>query len=142
MSYEGFAAAWPAMTDQVGLAEKMNAMPKYVVSTTLERAGWNNSTVIGATLADEVAALKQRHDGDIRTAGSGQLVGSLMDHGLIDELRLMVFPVVLGSGRRLFPQGTATTRLRLTGSQPVGPDGVIALTCVPVHDPVHDGDGA
>jgi len=128
---EGFAAAWPAMTDDVGFAEKMNAMPKYVVSTTLGHAGWNNSTVIRGDLTAEVAALKQRHDGDILTAGSSRLVGSLIDHGLVDELRLMVFPIILGSGRRLFPEGTATTRLRLAGSQPVGPDGVTVLAYVP-----------
>src|SRR4051794_35779108 len=91
VTYEGFAAAWPSMSDDVGFADKMNAMPKYVVSRTLKQADWNNSTVIRDDVPGEVARLKDEVDGDIVVAGSGQLVRTLMEHGLIDEYRLMVF---------------------------------------------------
>jgi dihydrofolate reductase len=131
VTYEGFARAWPTIDDDVGFAEKMNAMPKYVVSTTIQRAEWNNSFVIDADVAAEVAKLKDRYTGDILVAGSGTLVRSLMRDGLVDELRLMVFPVVLGSGRRLFAESTPTTRLALTDTVRVGPDGITVLTYVP-----------
>jgi dihydrofolate reductase len=132
VTYQGFAKAWPAMgTDKFG--EKMNAMPKYVVSTTLspEDADWENSTVIGGDMASEVGQLKQQVTGDILVAGSAKLVQSLTEHGLVDEYRLMVFPIVLGSGKRLFAEGTARTQLRLVDSTPVGPDGVFILTYAP-----------
>jgi dihydrofolate reductase len=111
----------------------MNAMPKYVVSTTLgaQDADWNNSTVIGGDMASEVAQLKQQVSGDILVAGSAKLVQSLTEHGLVDEYRLMVFPVVLGSGKRLFGEGAPRTKLRLVDSKPVGPDGVFILTYGP-----------
>jgi dihydrofolate reductase len=131
VTYEGFAAAWPSMSDDVGFADKMNAMPKYVVSRTLEQADWNNSTVIRDDVPGEVARLKDEVDGDIVVAGSGQLVRTLMEHGLIDEYRLMVFPVVLGKGKRLFGDGTNHTTLRLTDSTQVGSDGVMILTYAP-----------
>jgi dihydrofolate reductase len=124
VTYEGFAKAWPNYTDEVGFAEKMNTMPKYVVSSTLAEPSWTNSMVI--TMAD-VAGLKDRYAGDILVAGSGQLVRGLTDAGLVDEYRLMVFPIVLGSGRRLF-DGTKLTRLNLADSKPVGPDGVTVNT--------------
>ena len=127
VTYEGFARAWPSIADEQGFAAKMNEMPKYVVSSTLTDAAWTNSTVIG--LAD-VAGLKDRYAGDILVAGSGQLVRGLTDAGLVDEYRLMVFPVVLGSGRRLF-DGVKLTRLNLAGSTPVGPDGVAVHRYVP-----------
>jgi dihydrofolate reductase len=104
-TYEGFAQAWPGRTDEAGFADKMNAMPKFVVSTTLERADWNNSTLIRDDVVAEVARLKQQPGGDVLVAGSRQLVGTLMRHDLVDEYRLMVFPVVLGSGKRLFEDG-------------------------------------
>lgn len=127
VTYEGFAKAWPSITDEQGFAAKMNAMPKYVVSSTLTEPSWTNSTVIG--MAD-VAGLKDRYTGDILVAGSGQLVRGLTDAGLVDEFRLMVFPVVLGSGRRLF-DGVKLTRLKLSGSTPVGPDGVVVNRYAP-----------
>jgi dihydrofolate reductase len=101
-TYEGFAAAWPKMANTGPFGEKMNAMPKIVASTTLQTADWNNSTIIRDDVAGEVSALKDTHSGDILLAGSGQLARSLMDAGLVDEVRLMVFPVVLGRGKRLF----------------------------------------
>jgi dihydrofolate reductase len=104
-TYEGFAAAWPGRTDEVGFADKMNAMPKYVVSSTLTDPAWETSTVI-ADLG-EVARLRERHEGGLLVAGSGQLVRALVEHDLVDELRLMVFPTVLGAGRRLFGDGEA-----------------------------------
>jgi dihydrofolate reductase len=120
VTYEGFAKAWPAMTDPFGFAEKMNAMPKYVVSATLTDPAWHNSTVIGL---DEAAKLKDQYSGDILVAGSGQLVRGLTGLGLVDEYRLMVFPVILGTGRRLF-DSAAMTRLARTDITRVGPDGV------------------
>jgi dihydrofolate reductase len=128
ITFDGFAAAWPKMKDDEGFAEKMNSMPKYVVSTTLEDPEWENSTVIKDNVAEEVAKLKDEYDGDILIAGSGALVRSLMEDGLIDEFRLMVFPVVLGSGKRLFEDGTANTTLKLTDTKPVGSDGITILT--------------
>ncbi len=120
VTYQGFAQAWPSRTDEVGFADKMNSMPKFVVSTTLEEAQWNNSSVIKGNVAEEVSKLKQQLGGDILINGSAQLVHTLMQHGLIDEYRLMVFPVVLGRGKRLFKDGSATTALRLVEAKPVG----------------------
>ncbi len=109
-TYEGFAAAWP---DRAGnpFAEKMNQMPKYVFSNTLQEASWNNSTILRGDLGAEVTAVKDRYDGDILVAGSGQLVRGLLETGLIDELRLMIFPTILGRGKQLF-DGAATANLR------------------------------
>ena len=102
-TYEGFAAAaWPERTDEAGFADRMNSMPKFVVSKTLENPTWTNTTVIDGDLAAEIGKLSDRFDRDILVAGSAQLVQSLLQEGLVDELRLMVFPVVLGKGRRLF----------------------------------------
>jgi dihydrofolate reductase len=126
-TYEGFAAAWPSMTDEAGFAEKMNGMPKYVVSSTLEEAEWNNTTVLGSDLAEEVTRLKREVDGVILVAGSAQLVQGLIEHDLVDELRLMVFPVVLGSGKRLFGAGEEKVALKLVDSKIVG-DGIAILT--------------
>src|ERR671937_990025 len=105
-TYEAFAAAWPSRTDEVGFAEKMNTMPKFVVSTTLESADWNNSTIVKDDVAAAVSQLKQQPGGDLLVAGSAQLVQTLMQHDLVDEFRLMVFPVVLGAGKRLFADAT------------------------------------
>jgi dihydrofolate reductase len=128
VTYEGFAAAWPAMEEATGdFGKKMNAMPKVVVSTTLTEPAWNNTTVISGNLPEEVAKLKQRYDGDILVAGSATLVGSLAGHNLVDEYRLMVQPVVLGAGKRLFPQGFPTADLELADFRKVGPD-VLLLT--------------
>jgi dihydrofolate reductase len=126
VTYEGFAAAWPQMEDEAGFAEKMNAMPKYVVSSTLERAEWQNSTVLSGDPADSVARLKEEVDGVILVAGSATLVKALIEAELVDELRLMVFPVLLGEGKRLFPEGEAKHRLRLAEAKTVG-DGIVLL---------------
>jgi dihydrofolate reductase len=127
VTYEGFARAWPSVTDTAGFADKMNGMPKYVVSSTLTDPAWNNSAVIGL---DDVPALKDRYPGDILVAGSGQLARGLAGRGLVDEYRLMVFPVILGQGKRLF-DGAALTRLELTGLTRVGPAGVTVQTFRP-----------
>ena len=133
VTYTGFAQAWPSMnTDEFG--QKMNSMPKYVVSTTLRDADatWTNSTVIRDDVPGQVGRLKSEVAGDILVAGSAQLARSLTEHGLVDEYRLMVFPIVLGSGKRLFGDGSPSLTLRLGDSQPVGPDGVVILTYTPV----------
>lgn len=127
VTYQGFAAAWPSMTDEVGFADKMNSMPKFVVSTTLDKAQWNNSSLIKDDVAAAVSALKQQPGGPILVAGSGQLARTLMRHGLVDEYRLMVYPVVLGSGKRLFAETGDVTALRLTGTKTVG-SGILILT--------------
>ena len=133
VTYAGFAQAWPTMnTDEFG--QKMNSMPKYVVSTTLRDADatWTNSTVIRDDVPGQVARLKSTVAGDILVAGSAQLVRTLAEHALVDEYRLMLFPVVLGSGKRLFGDRSPFLTLRLVDSKPVGPDGVVILTYAPV----------
>jgi len=129
-TYEGFAAAWPTMEDEAGFAEKMNAMPKYVVSSTLREASWNNSTILSGDVAEEVARLKREVGGAILVAGSAQLVQALLEHDLVDELRLMVFPVLLGEGKRLFGDVSEKKPLRLVGSRTLG-DGIALLTYEP-----------
>ena len=120
VTYEGFAAAWPDRTDEFGYADKFNSMPKYVVSSTLEDPEWNNSTVLKGDLLEEVPKLKQEHDGDIVVHGSPQLVQTLIEHDLVDEYRLMVFPVVLGTGKRLFGETSDKKALKLVDSKVVG----------------------
>ena len=122
VTYEGFAAAWPSR--QGGFADKLNSDPKYVVSTTLTDPEWQNTTVISGNVADEISKLKERTDGAILVAGSGTLVGALLAADLVDELRLMVFPTVLGRGKRLFPEGIDRLKLTLAETKTVGPDGV------------------
>jgi len=126
VTYEGFAAAWPERDDEAGFAKKMNEMPKYVVSTTLERPGWQNTTVLSGSPASAIAALRDEVDGVILVAGSATLVQALVENDLVDELRLMVFPVLLGQGKRLFPEGEARRALKLIEAQTVG-DGVSIL---------------
>jgi dihydrofolate reductase len=128
VTYEGFAAAWPSM--QGDFADKFNGMPKYVVSSTLSNPEWNNSTVLSGDLVEEVSKLKQQPGGDIVVHGSAQLVQALLEHDLINELRLMLFPVVLGSGKRLFGHTTAKKSLRLSESKTVG-EGVTILIYTP-----------
>jgi dihydrofolate reductase len=123
VTYEGFAAAWPKIEDEAGFASKMNEMPKYVVSSTLERADWQNTTILSGDLPNSIATLKEKVDGVILVAGSATLVKSLIDHDLVDELRLMVFPVLLGQGKRLFPEGETKHRLQLAEAKTVG-DGI------------------
>jgi len=131
VTYQGFAQAWPGRSDEAGFADKFNSMPKYVFSTTLEQAEWNNSTLLRGDVAGEVSKLKQQPGGDILVNGSRTLVHTLMEHDLVDEYRLMVFPIVIGAGKRLFEDGSKKTPLRLTEAKPVGPDGVIVLTYEP-----------
>ena len=126
VTYEGFAAAWPSRTGD--FADKFNTMPKYVVSTTLENPEWNNTTVIKGNVAEQVSALKQEPGGDILVNGSAQLVQTLMEHDLVDEYRLMVFPVLLGSGKRLFGD-VDTTPLQLVEAKPTAD--VVILTFRP-----------
>ena len=124
VTYEGFAEAWPSRDGE--FADKFNSMPKYVVSSQLTDPEWTNSTVVKGDLAEEVEKLKREHDGDIVVHGSAQLVNGLMEHGLVDEYRLMVFPVVLGSGKRLFAERSDMTALRLADTKPAG-DAVILI---------------
>jgi dihydrofolate reductase len=128
VTYEGFAAAWPSREGE--FADKFNTMPKYVVSSTLEEPTWNNSTVLRGDVAEEVTRLKEEQDGDIVVHGSARLVQTLVEHDLVDEFRLMVFPVVLGSGKRLFGETSDKKALRLVDSKVVG-DGVAILTYEP-----------
>jgi dihydrofolate reductase len=127
-TYEVFADSWPSRTGE--MADKFNSMPKYVVSSTLTDPEWNNSTVLSGDLADEVARVKAAHDGDIVVHGSAQLVPTLVDNDLVDEMRLMVFPVVLGSGKRLWGETSDKKPMRLVDSKTVG-DGVTILTLAP-----------
>jgi dihydrofolate reductase len=124
VTYEGFAEAWPTRDGE--FADKFNAMPKHVVSSTLERPDWNNSTVLHGDLAAEVRRLKEEYAGDVVVHGSATLVQALLERDLVDELRLMVFPVVLGDGKRLFGETSDAKRLRLIDTKTVG-DGVLIL---------------
>ena len=124
-TYDGFAAAWPSRTGE--FADKMNAMPKYVASTTLRKAVWNNSTVLESGVPEAVSKLKNTLDGDILVAGSRTLVNALLRHALIDEYRLMVFPIILGSGMRLFDEAVDATTLELVETKPLG-NGAVILT--------------
>ena len=129
VTYQGFAEAWPSREGD--FADKFNNMRKYVVSTTLGEPEWNNSTVIKENVGDEVSRLKQESGGAILVNGSVQLVQTLVEHGLVDEYRLMLFPVVLGAGKRLFGDSGDSTRLELVECRPVGPDGIVILTYEP-----------
>jgi dihydrofolate reductase len=124
-TYDGFAQAWPGQEGE--FADKFNSIPKYVVSSTLQDPEWNNTSVLKGDLAEAVAGLRQGHDGDVAVHGSLQLVQALLGQGLVDELRLMVFPVVLGSGKRLFAGDGRHQPLQLAESRNVG-DGVLVLT--------------
>jgi dihydrofolate reductase len=117
-TYEGFAEAWPSRDGE--FADQMNSMPKYVVSKTLGEPEWENSTVLSGDLAEDVAKLKGEVDGVILVAGSAQLVNALVENDLVDELRLMVFPTVLGAGKRLFAETAAAKPMKLIDSRPAG----------------------
>jgi dihydrofolate reductase len=118
VTYEGFAAAWPSRDGE--FADKFNTMRKYVVSTTMKEPTWSNSTLIDGDVAEAVSQLRQEPGGNILVNGSARLVRELTRHGLVDEYRFMVFPVVLGSGKRLFADASDTTALRLVEARPVG----------------------
>ena len=134
VTYEGFAEAWPGRTDDVGFAERMNAIPKYVVSTTLTEASWGDSTVISGDVAERIARLKAEPGNDILLVGSRRLAQFLMDIDLIDEYRLMVFPIVLGGGARFFGPAPAAPILHRTLVHPLA-SGTVILTYTP-----HRGD--
>jgi dihydrofolate reductase len=125
VTYESFAGAWPSREGP--FADKFNTMPKYVVSSTLDDPEWNNTTVLKGDAAEETAKLKQEIDGIIQVPGSNRLVQTLLENDLVDELHLMLFPVVLGTGRRVFGEYSDRTDWRLTEVKPVGPDGVVVL---------------
>jgi dihydrofolate reductase len=130
-TYEGFAEAWPSRDGE--FADKFNTMRKYVVSSTLQSPEWSNSTVLSGDLVEDVTRIREEHDGDVVVHGSAQLVQGLLENDLVDELRLMVFPVVLGSGKRLFGETSGKKRLQLTSSKNVG-DGVEILIYQPAED--------
>ena len=129
VTYEGFASAWPTMSGDP-FSDKFNSMPKYVVSSKLKKADWNNSTILKGDVVDEVSKLKQTVRGDILVSGSARLVQTLIANDLVDQLNLMVFPVILGSGKRLFGETGAPKTLQLAESKTVG-DGVSILIYKP-----------
>ncbi|WP_048644942.1 dihydrofolate reductase family protein [Nitratireductor soli] len=108
-TYDGFAAVWPTVNDEAGFAKRMNSLPKYLASTTIDKPEWNNTTLLTGNLLDAARALKDQPGGDILIYGSAAVVHTLLPHGLIDEFRLMVYPTVLGRGIRLFPDDAAAT---------------------------------
>jgi dihydrofolate reductase len=141
-TYEVFAASWPSRSGE--FADRFNSLPKYVVSSTLEHPEWSNSTVLDGDVLDAVSRLKRQLDGDIVVHGSVQLAQTLFEHDLVDEFRLMVYPVVLGTGDRLFGETSDKKPLRLVDTKTVG-EGVAILTYESVRDAGHrvfpDGTG-
>jgi dihydrofolate reductase len=136
VTYEGFARAWPTMDDEQGFAAKMNSMPKYVVSSSLQDASWENSTILRGDPVAEAAGLRAKIDGNILVAGSSSLVHALHDAGLIDEYRLMIYPTVLGSGKRLFRDGASAAGYEAVDVRPTGAVAVMTLR------PLADGGAA
>lgn len=127
ITYQGFAAAWPAMEEATGdFGKKMNDMPKVVVSTTLTEATWRNTTIVSSDVGAAVRGLKEQYAGDVLVAGSAKLVEFLRSSDLVDEYRLMVYPIILGQGKRLFTDPSVVTRLQLAETRAAGPD-------VPLH---------
>jgi dihydrofolate reductase len=135
-SYEFFAATWPSRGGE--LADKMNRMPKYVVSSTLEVPGWNHSAVLKGDVVDEVSRLKRELSGEIVVLGSPRLARALIEHDLVDELRLMIYPVVLGAGAPLFGGNSDKKPMRLVDTRSVG-DGIAILTYEPFGERAADG---
>jgi dihydrofolate reductase len=128
VTYRGFANAWPTVTDEVGFADKMNSMPKYVVSSTMKDAEWNNSTVLNGDAIEEVRKLKQQIGGNILIEGSATLVNALVGHDLVDAYRLMVYPIVLGKGKRLFKGSSGpASALKLVEAKAFD-SGIVVLT--------------
>ena len=127
VTYEGFAAAWPAMEESSGeFGKRMNSMPKVVVSTTLTDPAWKNTTVISADVPAQVAKLKEQYQGDVLVPASATLVDTLREHDLVDEYHLMVHPIVLGTGKRLFDDTASLTKLDLVDSETYG-NGIVKL---------------
>src|SRR6266571_905132 len=131
VTYEEFAKAWPSRKDDMGFADKMNNIAKYVVSTTLKKVDWNNSQLIKSNVAEEVKKLKQQPGKDIPVYGSGKLVNTLLQHNLVDELRLMVHPVVLGSGKRLFDDNAESLKVLKLAESKTFPSGIVLLSYHP-----------
>jgi dihydrofolate reductase len=130
ITYQGFAAAWPSRTDKLGFADRMNSLPKYVVSTTLEKAEWQGSTIFRVDVADQIANLKQQQGQDILVAGSATLVQTLIKHNLVDEYHFLIYPIILGNGRRIFQAGLEKTLLKLVDSRSFS-SGVMLLRYAP-----------
>ena len=130
-TYEIFAGYWPKANDDAGFADKMNNLAKHVVSTTLKKVDWNNSRLIKAKVPDEVGKLKQQQGKDILVYGSAKLVKTLLQHDLVDELRLMVYPVVLGSGKRLFDDHAETLKTLNLAESKTFPSGIVLLSYHP-----------
>jgi dihydrofolate reductase len=128
-TYDGFAAVWPTLDDPAGFARRMNELPKYIASKTVSRLDWSNSSLIAGDLVETARSLKAEGDGDILIYGSASIVHQLMPDGLVDEFRLMVFPTVLGRGKRLFPDGVASL-LKLIDNRQFG-DGILSLSYAP-----------
>lgn len=129
-TYEGFAHAWPSRAGVDDYADRMNSLPKYVVSTTLAQAEWQNSILLQHNIAEAIRQVKQQVDGQLLVFGSGQLIAYLQAHNLVDEYRLLVYPLALGKGQRFFPEGSAT-KLKLVQSKPFR-SGVVALIYQPI----------
>lgn len=140
-TYQIFAGYWPNAGPDDPMANKLNSVPKYVASRTLESVDWNNSNLLGADVAEDVAGLKTRIDGEIHVSGSGDLIQTLLKNDLVDEFVLIVFPVVLGTGKRLFGDGTIPRSLRLTDTQ-TSPAGVSMQTYERVGEPEYGTVGA
>jgi dihydrofolate reductase len=130
VTYEGFAAAWPKFKDEAGFADRMNGLPKYVVSTSLQKPEWNNSHVIRGNVVEEVSKLKQQDGLAILVAGSAELVHMLRQHDLVDEYRFLLHPIVVGGGKRLFRDASAYTPLRLIENKTFS-TGLMALHYAP-----------
>jgi dihydrofolate reductase len=130
VTYEGFAKAWPTMEGTGDFGERMNGMPKYVVSTTLQNPEWTNSHVISANVVEEISRLKEEPGRDLLLAGSGKLLHTLMEHDLVDEYRLLLHPIVMGSGKKLFENETHMKTLRLVETKPLT-SGIVILTYHP-----------
>jgi dihydrofolate reductase len=138
ITYEIFADAWPSRSDPNGFADCMNSMPKYVVSTSLKKLDWQNSHLIKANVAAEVRKLKLQEGKDILVAGSGELVRTLMQHNLVDEYRLMIHPIVLGTGKRLFPDVDGMRALKLVEAKTFS-SGIVVFIYHPKANPLHPG---
>jgi len=130
VTYEGFARAWPSVKDEAGFADRMNGLPKYVVSETLTDATWSNTRIIAGDIPQQVARLKQQYTGDLLVAGSATLVHTLMRHDLVDEYRIMVHPVIVGGGKRLFLEGSGMRTLKLMEAKAFA-SGIVVLTYQP-----------
>ena len=127
VTYDGFARAWPAMKDAGDFGERMNSISKFVVSTSLKNAEWNNSTIINNNVVAKIKALKEQSEKDILIAGSAELVHTLMQYDLVDEFRLMIHPIVVGGGKRLFGEGIDRKILRLVDTKSFS-SGIVVLT--------------